>query len=260
MVVVLDDLQWADSSTFDLLDYVIATPRAARLLVIGAFRHDELDPERRARLATIASHAGDVHLEGLTVDGVEQLIRTIAGAARLPAARHRTARTNRRAPAVRRRARPPDRGRQPGGAPDRRDRGGDPPARRSADREPTSARGRQRARQPAAARRAGNRDRCAGGGRAAPSRPRDRRRPRRAASNDEFWFTHDVYRETLYAELDAADRSGLHGRIGAALEARSERGATVSPGDLAGHYAHAIATVDPGEGDRLGDRGGRRRT
>ncbi len=49
VVVVLDDLQWADTSTFDLIDYVIGTPRAARLLLIGAFRHDELDEERRTR-------------------------------------------------------------------------------------------------------------------------------------------------------------------------------------------------------------------
>ncbi len=57
VVIVLDDLQWADSSTFDLLDHVIAAPVAARLLVVGAYRHDELDRRgsataRLARLPT----------------------------------------------------------------------------------------------------------------------------------------------------------------------------------------------------------------
>ena len=81
VVVVLDDLQWADSSTFDLIDYVIGKPRAAQLTLIGAFRHDELDRERHARLATIGSHASGVHLDGLTVDGVEELVSSDSGRA-----------------------------------------------------------------------------------------------------------------------------------------------------------------------------------
>ena len=245
VVVVLDDLQWADSSTFDLIDYVIGTPRTARLLVIGAFRHDEHDQERRARLATIGSHAGDVHLDGLTVDGVEELVSTIPG---LLASR---------ALAV-------DLHRRTGGHPlfvgelARLRAAGDLAAL------PTVVTGAVTRRLDALSvesRRLlevgsvlGNRllldvlgavtETTAAGvlGHLAPAIDTGLVR---AVPGDEFWFTHDIYRETLYSELDAADRSGLHAAIGAALEVRRERGAEVPPGDVALHYVHAIATVEP---------------
>ena len=67
----------------------------------------------------------------------------------------------------------------------------------------------------------------------------------RTAPGDELWFTHDIYRETLYSELDVAHRSSLHGAVGAALETRRERGAEVAPGDVALHYVQAIAIVEP---------------
>ena len=245
VVVVLDDLQWADSSTFDLLDYVIGTPRAARLLVIGAFRHDELDQERLARLATIGMHASGVHLDGLTVDGVEELISTVPGL--IPS----------RALAI-------DLHQRTGGHPlfvgelARLTAAGDVAAL------PTVVTGAVTRRLDAlsiesrrlldVASVLGNRllldvlgavtDTTA----AVVLRhlaPAIDAGLVRSASGGEFWFTHDIYRETLYAELGAADRSGLHAAVGAALEVRRARGAAVPPGDVALHYVHAIATVEP---------------
>ncbi|HZJ27929.1 MAG TPA: AAA family ATPase [Acidimicrobiia bacterium] len=245
VVIVLDDLQWADSSTFDLLDHVIAAPVTARLVVIGAYRHDELDHDARARLATVGSHADHVHLEGLSVEGVEELVGAICDPA--------TARTL--APELHRRT------------------GGHPlfvselarlPELGAGGQLPTVVTG-------AVARRL-------------ETLPNESRRVLEAASvlgnrllpdvlgsvvdessavivrrlgpaidaglirtapGDELWFTHDLFRETLVGHLDATDRSELHGRIGDALEARNARGAPVPPGDLAGHFAQAIRISDP---------------
>ncbi|HEX2357602.1 MAG TPA: AAA family ATPase [Micromonosporaceae bacterium] len=42
LVVVLEDLHWADRSTRDLLGYLVRSARPARLLVLGTYRSDEL--------------------------------------------------------------------------------------------------------------------------------------------------------------------------------------------------------------------------
>ncbi|MDQ4102995.1 MAG: ATP-binding protein [Actinomycetota bacterium] len=44
VVVVVDDLQWADESSLALLDFLARSPRPARVCLIGAYRHDELTP------------------------------------------------------------------------------------------------------------------------------------------------------------------------------------------------------------------------
>jgi DNA-binding SARP family transcriptional activator len=45
VVLVLDDLHWADSATLLLLKYVVRYPRDARLMVLGLYRDTELDAE-----------------------------------------------------------------------------------------------------------------------------------------------------------------------------------------------------------------------
>jgi len=44
VVLVLDDLHWADQSTLLLLKYLARYPQEARLLVLGTYRQTELDP------------------------------------------------------------------------------------------------------------------------------------------------------------------------------------------------------------------------
>ena len=250
VAIVLDDLQWADSSTFDLIDYVIGTPRKAQLLVIGAFRHDELDEDRRARVARIGSHARGVHLDGLTVDGVEALIRAIPGP---PASR---------ALAV-------DLHRRTGGHPlfvgelARLRAVGDLAAL------PTVVTGAVTRRLEALSMESrqlldlasvlGNQlllD-VLGDITDTPAAevlvhvaPAIDAGLVRTAEDAEFWFTHDIYRETLYRELDAVGRSGLHAAVGAALEARRARGAEVLSSDVAWHYVQAITTVEPAKAIR----------
>ena len=245
VVIVLDDLQWADSSTFDLLDHVLAAPVAARLAVIGAYRHDELDQSARARLATAGSHAEHVHLEGLTVEGVEELLGTIcdpATARKLAPELHR--RTGGHPLFVSELARLPELG-----------AGGPLPTVVTgavARRLETLPRGSRRVLEAASV--LGNRllpDVLGSVAAESPAMIVDRLGPAinagliRTTPGDEFWFTHDLFRETLYGQLDATDRSQLHGGIGDALEIRIERGAYVPPGDLARHFAQAIRTGDP---------------
>ena len=43
VVVVLDDLQWADGSSLALLEFVARDPAPAAVALIGCYRHDELD-------------------------------------------------------------------------------------------------------------------------------------------------------------------------------------------------------------------------
>lgn len=247
VAIVLDDLQWADSSTFDLLDHVVAGHREARLLVIGAYRHDELDPERRARLATLGSHTEHIHLDGLAVDAVAELVGTICGpvlARTLARELHR--RTGGHPLFVRELARLSEAGvggplpTAVAGAVTRRLDILPADSRRLLDA--ASVLGNRLlpdvlgmvADQPAAA----VVDRLDAADRAGVIR---------TGPGEELWFTHDLFRETLYSQLSLTERARLHGRVGDALEARSRRGARVSPGDLARHFAQAVTATDPGK-------------
>lgn len=245
VVVVLDDLQWADASTFDLLDHVLAAPVPARLLVVGAYRHDELAPESRARLATVGSHAMHVHLDGLTVAAVEELVAAVHDpetARSLAPDLHR--RTGGHPLFVNELARMPEVG-----------VGGPLPtvvtgavARRLA----TLGDGTRRMLEGASV--LGNRllpDVLGAVFDESPAEVVGLLGPAvdaglvQSGPAGELWFTHDLYRETLYGRLDPATRAQLHGRVGTALEARAGRGARVPPGDLARHFALAISSGDP---------------
>ena len=54
VAIVLDDLQWADPSSLDLLDLMVGSGSPARLQVIGGFRHEDLDDQRRPRLTRLS--------------------------------------------------------------------------------------------------------------------------------------------------------------------------------------------------------------
>src|SRR3954451_7913703 len=55
-LVVLGDLQWADESTMALLRFVTQPYRPVPLVVIGAYRHDELGADTARMLAELATH------------------------------------------------------------------------------------------------------------------------------------------------------------------------------------------------------------
>jgi tetratricopeptide (TPR) repeat protein len=54
-------------------------------------------------------------------------------------------------------------------------------------------------------------------------------------------FAHDLFRETVYETLEAGDRSRLHLEAGRALERSAASGGEVAPAELAAHFVHAAA-------------------
>ena len=65
LVIFLDDLQWADSATLKLMQTLITDPEQQYLLLIGAYRDNEVSPthpliqtveeiEKRVQLSTIS--------------------------------------------------------------------------------------------------------------------------------------------------------------------------------------------------------------
>ena len=79
VLVVLDDLHWADDSSLALLDFVMRTPLPAGIGLVGAYRHDELSPRSRRRLADLATVAEHVRVEGLDTDAVRELLADLTG-------------------------------------------------------------------------------------------------------------------------------------------------------------------------------------
>lgn len=242
-LVVLDDLQWADPSSLLLLDYVARPHRPARLLLVGAYRHDELDPEAARLLGRLAARTEGIRLEGLSLEEVRWLTQAVAG--------ERVA--MRWADDIHRRT------------------GGHPLFTRelvhlvtdapAAAPVPVAVREAILARlgrlSPGSARLmgiaavAGNElavDVCADA--CGLSAPEVEALAEEAVGagvlvvdpQGRVRFVHDLFRETTEASLTVAERAGIHGRLGAALVRRSERGAPVVPGEVARHLAAAVTT------------------
>lgn len=244
VVLVLDDLQWADPSTLDLLNLLIATPTRARMLVLGSYRHDEVSADQRSRLAPVVQRAEHLQISGLTVEEVEELVGSISGpdvAAELAPELHR--RTGGHPLFVSELARLPDVG-----------RGGALP---TAVSEAVASRLRLL---PEATRTLldaasvlGNRllpDVLAA---VTDQRPPDVIEGLEAAldagivtaeSPADIWFAHDLFRETLYEELRASRRMALHAAVGSALADRAERGAAAA-GDVARHLTLSASLGEP---------------
>ena len=128
VVLVLDDLQWADRASLQLLRHVVAADQPMRLLVSGTYRDTELSRshplvETLGGAASTAAGSARFELAGLDDAGVVSLMEAAAGhtlddAGR--ASRPGGASRDRRQPVLRQR----------GAAPPRRDRG-DRPGRRT---------------------------------------------------------------------------------------------------------------------------------
>ena len=83
VVLVLDDLQWADSGSLALLRQLTAAEPAMRVLVLGTFRDSELPqaPGLRETLGSLWRQQGVSRLElgGLDEPGVQALMEAAAG-------------------------------------------------------------------------------------------------------------------------------------------------------------------------------------
>ena len=80
VLVVLDDLHWADEPSLRLLGFLARALAAEPVALIGAYRDTEASPELR----TIAGQAQQLALAGLTPDEVGALARELAGTALPP--------------------------------------------------------------------------------------------------------------------------------------------------------------------------------
>ncbi|WP_214105368.1 ATP-binding protein [Acrocarpospora catenulata] len=81
VVVILDDLQWADESTVDLLRFLAGAPQRGAVLLVGAYRPHEPPPGVTAALAELAGGAELVTLRGLSAGEVADLAQTVTGTA-----------------------------------------------------------------------------------------------------------------------------------------------------------------------------------
>ncbi|HEY2212474.1 MAG TPA: AAA family ATPase, partial [Bradyrhizobium sp.] len=79
LALFLDDLQWLDAATLDLLEHLVTHPEVRHLLLVGAYRDNEISPAHpllRTLKAIRAAH-GTVHeivLEPLELNDVGQLV------------------------------------------------------------------------------------------------------------------------------------------------------------------------------------------
>jgi AAA ATPase domain len=248
LILVLDDLQWADSSSLALLEFLVRAYRPVPLLVLGTYRRDELRDDAVARLAGLGGSAERVSLRGLSPGEVHELIAVLAGddlADRWSAAVH--GRTDGHPFLVREltHAFEVDPVGSVSGIPDAAhdliaSRLGrlSPRCRHLVD----------------AAAVGGNEllvdvlgdvldvsslaiaDLVDEGVRAGVLATSPDHRAR---------FAHDLYRETLYADLATAAKASLHQQIGTALEKRHALGYKGFSGQVARHFAEAVAVDGP---------------
>ena len=105
-VVLLDDLQWSDDATLELLAALAAPLRELPMLVLGAYRSDEIPRAhqlRRLRNDLRRNHSlRELTLEPLTAQGTAELAETVLGERPVPAARRSAARPHRRHPVLHR--------------------------------------------------------------------------------------------------------------------------------------------------------------
>ncbi|HEX6402095.1 MAG TPA: AAA family ATPase [Pseudonocardiaceae bacterium] len=251
-VVVLDDLQWADESSLQLLRFVTQPYRPVPLVVIGAYRHDELAGTTRS-LAELAAHGESVHLSGLSPQEVHDLVADAFGPAT----------ADRWAGEIHRRT---------GGHPfftrqlaellhDAAESPGVVPAAvrdllaRRVQRLSTGCRALVQA-----AAVAGNEllpdvlgEVCGIDPAAVATLIEDGVQAgvlTRDADGGQARLAHDLFRETIYLALLLPQRLALHQRIADALEHRHARGAPVVAADLARHCAATVALDGAGRAVR----------
>ncbi len=83
LVLILDDLHWADDATILLLRYLMRHPRAARVMVLATYRDTEIDPDHALMKTIAALHADDlverVAVGALDSSAVSALVGALAG-------------------------------------------------------------------------------------------------------------------------------------------------------------------------------------
>ena len=82
VVLVLDDLQWADASTLVTLRHIARVLVGRRLLLVGAYRTGEVSPELVEVLGALRTETDvtAVHLHGLAADALRGMLGALAAA------------------------------------------------------------------------------------------------------------------------------------------------------------------------------------
>ncbi|MFI6693518.1 ATP-binding protein [Streptomyces sp. NPDC050433] len=251
VVVVLDDLHWADTASLKLLEFAAQHAWFERLLLIGTYRDVEVEapghPLQQLILPLVARATTAVTLTGLDRDDVGALLALTTGREPEPALVDEVhSRTGGNPFFVEQTA--------------RLWHGGSPvstiaPGVREAVRRrlsmlpkavgdllvTASVLGREFHRQVLAA------------ATSAPVPHVDRLLDRAVSARlvvarrgGRFAFAHDLVRETLYESLEEADASRLHGAVVRALDTAPALGEKIVPADLARHAHLAGDTVDRG--------------
>ncbi len=242
LLVVLDDLHWADTSTLVLLGFLVPALRGARVAVVGTYRGLEV-PAGHALHRLVSARSGVVPLEGLAPEEVADLARDVARAGVSPSAAEGLHRATGGNPFfVRELLHLPDGAAVP-------DSVGEVIRARVARASPEA-----RALLDAAAvlGHEGRLDviaQLADVGAAAELRAA-RLLDEVIDAPPRVRFPHALLREVVYRDLPPARRMALHRQVGEALEARG-----ADPAELAHHFARGGAT---GEALVFAERAGRR--
>jgi hypothetical protein len=252
LLVVLDDLHWADPDSLGLLEFAARQLAASRLLLAGAYRDDDA----AGRLRRVAATAAVNRLEGLDTACVGELMAQITGGL-VPgeAAAVMHSRTGGNPLFVRELTR----------LLQSRAAAGDRWASSATVDSVREVIDRRLARlsQPcirvltlAALDGTGLRPwllaRVLGAAADIPALVEEAAAARVLVAMQDgsgFRFAHDLFREVLAAELPVSTRRGLHRDLGVALEAARAEGAVVHPAELAARFLAAASGGDADAGD-----------
>ena len=88
LALFLDDLQWIDAASLELIETLLTQPDTGNLLLIGAYRNNEVGPEHPLRTRVEAIRQGGVRVTEIELASltVEHLSRLVADTLHAPAA------------------------------------------------------------------------------------------------------------------------------------------------------------------------------
>ena len=83
LVLVLDDLHWADEATMALLGYLVGSNDVGQLVIVGTVRDTDLDPLRAGLLADFGRSAEStrLHLDRFGREELSSLVSDLLGSA-----------------------------------------------------------------------------------------------------------------------------------------------------------------------------------
>ena len=82
LALFLDDLQWLDAATLELIEHLVTEPEVRHLMLVGAYRDNEVDPAHPlmstlAKIRKVGGRVEEVVLTPLVTEDIGQLIAEI---------------------------------------------------------------------------------------------------------------------------------------------------------------------------------------